>query len=640
MSRSEGPPGGRPTEDATPRPGDIETPIDPDELVAEDDAVIGRALRRSLAGVVLVGVVVAAGIYLGTRPTTQPPPETTAASAPRPVAEAALPPAVPFTDVTTTAGIRFTHVNGAYGQKLLPETMGAGVAFFDFDGDGDQDLVFVNGAPWPWAPAGDRPHDAGSALYLNDGAGRFSDATEASNLGRLTRGVYGMGVAAGDYDRDGNIDLFITAVGENRLLRNTGRGFEDVTSGAGVAGSPTEWSTGAAFFDMDGDGDLDLFVGNYVRWSQEIDLEVDFRLTGVGRAYGPPQTYEGRFPYLYRNDGGVFVDVTAGAGLEVRNPATGLPMGKALAVAPVDLNTDGRMDLVVANDTIRNFAFLNRGDGVFDEVGEIYGLAYDRNGNATGAMGIDAGYFRNDRDLGFFIGNFANEMTSVFVAQGDPGLYVDEAITEGIGAPSRRALSFGLFLFDYDLDGRLDVLQVDGHLEEQISTVDPSQSYRQPAQLYWNAGDTAERRFVLVPAETTGDLARPVVGRASAYADIDGDGDLDVVLTQAGDAPLLLRNDQATGHHWLRVALVGADGARGPIGARVELTAGGVTQRRQVMPTRSYLAQVELPITFGLGTTTEVERLVVTWPDGVVQEVPMAGAPVDRLLVVEAPAGR
>ncbi|MEE8522733.1 MAG: VCBS repeat-containing protein [Thermoanaerobaculia bacterium] len=273
------------------------------------------------------------------------------------------------------------------------------------------------------------------------------------------------------------------------------------------------------------------------------------------------------------------------AGLHVVNPATGEPMAKSLALGPADVDGDGWTDVVVANDTVQNFFFHNLGDGDeprFEEAAEAFGFAYDRNGNATGAMGVDWAHYRNDQNLGFVIGNFANEMSSVYMAQDDPIFFVDEAIGEGIGAPSRLKLTFGLFFFDTDLDGRLDLLQANGHIEDQIATVDPSQSYRQAAQLFWNSGDEG---FVPLPEEASGDLAREIVGRGAAYADVDGDGDLDVVLTQVAGPPLLLRNDQDLGHHWLRLRLEGAPPNRDAIGARVELVAGGVTQRRQVTPT-------------------------------------------------------
>ena len=600
-----------------------------EEFVPEDDAIIGRAFRYSMVVLAVVAVLGALIYFLSQRQGGEEIETGLESQAPEIVTERAEAPSVRFTDVTADAGITFSHFNGAAGDKLLPESMGGGVAFFDFDGDGDQDLLFVNSASWPHdSPASPAPE---MALYENDGAGRFADVTARAGL---DVGFYGMGVAVGDYDADGDPDLFLSAVGRNHLYRNDGGVFEDVTSVAGVGGDESEWSTSAGFFDADNDGDLDLFVGNYVVWSREIDFEQDFRLTGVGRAYGPPQNYEGTYPYFYRNESdGTFTDLTAEAGFHVANPATGRPMAKTLGVAPIDVDRDGFVDLLVANDTVRNFFFRNLGDGTFEETGELVGVAYDRTGNATGAMGVDAGHYRNDDNLGFLIGNFANEMTSVYVSQDDPAIFADEAIIEGIGAPSRRMLSFGLFLFDYDLDGRLDVLQANGHLEGEIAKVDPSQSYEQPAQLFWNAG--ADEGFEPVEAASTGDLATPIVGRGSAYADIDADGDLDVVLTQISGPPLLLRNDQDLGHHWLRLELRGRAPNREAIGAWVEIEAGGNLQRRQVMPTRSYQSQVELVLTFGLGQTDRVDAVRVTWPDGSEQTV--EGLEIDRLHTIEQP---
>jgi hypothetical protein len=604
-----------------------------------DDAIIGVAFRRSVAVIAAVAVLALAGYWLKQRSKGDAPQTAIEVSGPEAVsAPAAAAPAIPFEDVTAEAGIRYVHANGAYGDKLLPETMGGGVAVFDVDGDGDDDILFVDSGRWPHKPSG--PAQPPLALYRNDtkpgGALRFADVTAEWGLqAPFRQPLYGMGVAVGDYDGDGDRDVFVTGVGRNRLLRNDGGRFTDVTSAAGVGGAPEEWSTGAGFLDVDNDGDLDLFVCNYVRWSKEIDFKLDFRLTGVGRAFGPPQNYEGSFSYLYRNEGnGKFTDISAEAGIHVLNPATKAPMAKSLAIAPVDVDGDGWMDILVANDTVRKFFFHNRGaakDGgpLFEEAGETFGLAYDRNGNATGAMGADSAYHRNDPNLAFAIGNFANEMSSFYVAQGDPKFYVDEAITEGIGAPSRLMLTFGLLFFDADLDGRQDLLQVNGHVEEEIGKVDPSQAYRQPAQLFWNAGDAG---FELLPDAGIGDLTRRIVGRGAAYADFDADGDLDLVLTQIAGSPLLLRNEQATGHHWLRVRLTGEDGNRDAIGAWVELKAGGATQRRQVMPTRSYLSQVESTLTFGLGSAQAVEALEVTWPDGTKQAVSVPG--VDRLLTV------
>ena len=597
------------------------------------EAVIKRAFRRSLVGIVLAVVLI--GLFWVVTRERPRSPELTEAELEGPVAveqpaTAEVPPEVRFADITRSAGIDFVHVNGAYGERLMPETMGSGGAFLDYDNDGDQDLFLVNSRYWAGHEGEDQPLQG---LYQNDGQGRFREVTAEAGLDLQ---LFGMGVAVADYDGDGRDDLFLTTLGRNLLLHNEGGRFRDVTAAAGVAGADDMWSASAAFLDYDKDGDLDLFVVNYVKWSPRIDLEIDFRLTGLGRAYGAPLHFVGTNSYLYRNQGdGRFTDVSALACIEVDDPVSGHAVGKGLGVAPVDYDRDGWVDLIVANDTVRNFLFHNQGDGTFEEIGAFEGIAYDRNGKATGGMGIDAAYFREDGDLGVAIGNFANEMSSLFATAGGRPPFADEAVLEGLGPASRLALTFGVLFLDYDLDGRLDLLQANGHLEHEINKVQPSQHYAQPPQLFWNCGETCRSRFLLV--EDPGDLARPLVGRGAAYADIDGDGDLDLLITQNGRRPALFRNDRDTGHHWLRVKLVGRGGNRNAIGAWIELEAEGSTHRRQVMPARGYLSQVELPVTFGLGATSRVDALRITWPDGTRQELVPAG--VDRLLVIEHPAG-
>ena len=580
----------------------------------DTDASMAQALKRSIAALVLLGCLAGGAIGWLSTPAIHPP---TSALQARPTGSA-HPPRVRFTDVTSQAGIGFVHVNGAQGAKLLPETMGGGVAAFDFDGDGDADLLFVNGTGWD----GREPRGT-CVLYRNDtppgGEIHFTDVTSDSGLDVP---MYGMGVACGDYDGDGRVDLFITGVGENRLYRNRGGGrFMDVTAGSGIA-RETSWSTAAAWLDVDRDGDLDLFVGHYVDWSPELDRRVNVTQAGGGRVYGQPWNYPGTFPRLYRNDtaaGGLprFTDVSEHSGLRVKNPVTGQPVAKTLAVAPVDLNDDGWIDLVVANDTVQNFVFTNRHDGTFAEVGVQAGVAFDTYGHPRGAMGIDAARFREDDALGIAIGNFANEMNALYVSHPgrDQMVFTDEALAEGIGSASRHLLKFGLFFFDYDLDGRLDVLTANGHLDEDIERVQPDARYRQPAQLFWNAGSGPT--FVPVPAEMAGpDLFVPRVGRGSVYADFDRDGDPDVVMTQVGGRPVLLRNDQQLGRHWLRLRLIGRGGNTGAIGAWVRARVDGRTLARQVMPTRSYLSQSELTVSLGLGERTRPEGLQVRWPDG------------------------
>ncbi len=624
---------------ATDQPVPTEVEPEEEELAHYDDRVIGQAFRWSAVALVILALGGVGIVYWMTRPPAPVPAQLTELTAPTTRAQTiAEIPTAKFSNVTTSGGIVFEHNNGAYGDKLLPETMGGGVAFLDYDKDGRPDLLFVNSTDWPWhRRSGTVPT---MALYHNEGDGHFRDATIGSGL---DVSFYGMGAATGDYDNDGYVDLFLTAVGQNHLFHNNGNGtFRDVTEEAKVGGVPQQWSTSAAWIDYNNDGLLDLFVCNYVRWSKEIDLEVGYKLVGVGRAYGQPMNFEGAFPYLYRNDGnGKFTDVSDQCGIAVKNPATGVPAAKSLGVAPVDLDGDGWIDLVVANDTVQNFVFHNQQNGSFKEIGALAGMAYDSNGQTRGAMGIDSGCFRNDQALGIAIGNFANEMTALYVSQETPArrgfpIFTDEAITEGIGPASRLLLKFGIFFFDYDLDGRLDVLTANGHLEEEISKIQASQHYAQPAQLFWNAGPSQPGCFLPVPTEKCGvDLVKPIVGRGSAFADIDGDGDLDVVLTQVGGPPLLLRNEQQLSHHWLRVKLIGKKNNRDAIGAWVKVRLGGETLSRQVMPTRSYLSQSELPLTFGLGQHERVDGAEVVWPGGKVQKLDPGQLVFDRETTIE-----
>ncbi len=603
-------------------------PIPPDIPTPEDDAVIAEALRRSLVVLAILGLITAGVVWWLSRPSRHEESHQTPLTAPshfRPDAVASAP-QVHFSDVTRDAGIQFQHFNGATGRKFLPETMGGGVAFFDMDQDGDPDLLFINSSSWPNDSATSRSTVPTCALYENDGRGHFKEVTTGSGFDVP---LYGMGVACGDYDNDGLVDVFITAVGGCRLFHNEGLGrFRDVTSTAGIAGAPTDWSTAAAWLDYDRDGDLDLFVGNYVSWSPELDLEVNNQLVGGGRAYGRPWNFPGTFPHLYRNDSttGIprFVDVSAGSGLQVKNPATGVPIAKTLAVAPIDLNQDGWIDLVLANDTVQNFVFTNRHDGTFREVGAQTGIAFDAYGQTRGAMGIDAARFRNDEALGIAIGNFANEMNALYVSQLGSrrgGLYfADEAVTEGLGPASRLLLKFGLFFFDYDLDGRLDVLTANGHLDEEIEKVQAGVTYRQPAQLFWNAGGA--QTFLEVGVDQCGpDLFVPRVGRGSACADIDGDGDLDVIMTQVAGPPVLLRNDLSPGRTWVKFRLIGTRNNRDAIGTWIRVRSGGRVMERQVMPTKSYLSQSELPITIGLGYAAAIDGVDVQWPGGGWQSV-------------------
>src|SRR5678815_3317185 len=324
----------------------------------------------------------------------------------RSTVEVALP-KVKFTDITAEAGIKFKHCNGGYGEKLLPETMGSGAAFFDYDNDGDQDLLLINSCYWPWKrPAGTEKDTPTSALYQNDGKGKFKDVTADAGL-NLT--CYGMGVAIGDYNSDGWLDVFISAVGQNHLLKNDHGKFTDVSAEAGVAGVPEQWSTSCGFLDYNNDGLLDLFVCNYIKWSRKIDQSLGSTLDGENRAYAPPVPFEGAYCYLYRNEGeGKFKDVSEEMGIHVQNSATKVPVGKSLGVSFADLDRDGYIDIIVANDTVQNFLFHNLKGEKFKEIGKESGIAFGPEGQARGAMGSDVAAFRTNGTYGILIGNFAN----------------------------------------------------------------------------------------------------------------------------------------------------------------------------------------------------------------------------------------
>ncbi len=582
-------------------------------------------------------VGLAGGLLLGSgcgTPTAEPViPKAQAPLAPKRVEPAQIP-AVKFVDITKDAGISFVHNNSMAGDKLLPETMGSGCAFLDYDGDGDQDLLLINGQSWPdKAEPGEKPSI--QALYQNDGKGKFTDVTETAGL---AVSLSGMGAAVADFDNDGDPDIYITTVNGGRLFRNESGVFTDVTEALNAAGGGG-WLTSAAFFDMENDGDLDLFLCRYVSWSPEFDRAQSFPLAGVGRGYGPPTAFEGSFCTLLRNDGERFTDVSQESGVQVRTFDLKQPTAKSLGVAPWDIDGDGLVDLAVANDTVPNFLFHNLGDGKFEEIATTSGVAFDVAGAARGAMGIDWGHFLNNDTLALAIGNFANEMTALYVSE-DPArmLFSDQANLFGLGAPTQNPLKFGLFFFDYDLDGRLDLLSVNGHLETDIEKTQDSMTYRQPAQLFWNSGKRGPTLFSLVGPDKAGpDLFQPIVGRGSAYADIDGDGDLDLCLTDNGGPARLLRNEGGTENHWLRLKLVGHASNRDAIAARISVKTGEVTQRRQLFPSKGYLSSVELPITFGLGQSMYADEIQITWPSG--KTTTLSSLDADRSITVDEESG-
>jgi hypothetical protein len=522
-------------------------------------------------------------------------------------------PTIPqFTDATASAGIRFSHTNGAFGKKYLPETLGSGVALLDVDNDGWQDILLVNSRNWP----GRTGAATYPALYRNNRNGTFSDITRTAGLAVE---MYGLGVTAADYDNDGDADVYITALGPNHLFRNDGNGhFEDVTVRAGV-GDPG-FSTSALWFDYDRDGRLDLFVGNYVEWSSEKDLFCT--LNGKAKSYCTPESYKGQSPTLYRNLGdGSFENVTRKAGLYD-------PSAKTLGVALIEYDNDGHLDVFAANDTQPNRLYRNKGDGTFTDVGVMAGVAFNDAGKARAAMGVDAADYDASGRQSLIIGNFSNEMMALYSNEGN-GLFVDEAPASTIGRASLLRLTFACFFFDVDLDGLLDIFAANGHVADDIATVQPTIAYAQPPLLFRNLG---KKKFEDVSTRVGEAFARPAVGRGAAYGDYDNDGDLDLILTANNGSARLFRNDR-TVNHALRVTLTGSPSNRDAIGAKVRVVrVTGLPVSAMVKTGSGYLSQSELPLTFGLGAATRVGGIEVTWPNGRTERLP--GAAADQSLTI------
>jgi hypothetical protein len=523
------------------------------------------------------------------------------ASLAAPALGAADPLGFQLVDVTARAGLAFHHNSGAYGGKLLPETMGSGCAFLDYDGDGWQDILLVNGMDWP----GHERARSTLQLYRNNRNGTFTDVTKAAGLDVA---LYGMGVAVGDWDNDGFPDLLITCVGQNRLFRNTGKGaFVDVTRSSGLGGREA-FSTSAAWVDIDRDGRLDLFVCNYVKWSAEHDVFCS--LDGRQKSYCTPEAYRGETCWLFRNNGdGTFTDVTATSGVFDTS-------SKSLGVVAVDVDRDGWPDLFVTNDTQPNKLYRNQHDGTFREAAVEAGVAFDRDGKARAGMGVDVGDLDGSGRPAFAVTNFDNEMIGLF-RPGGPGLYTDAAMAARIGAASRNTLGFGCVFADLDLDGALDLVIANGHIDDTVRNIRGNVGYAQAPHLFLNQGDGTFRDAA---AQAGADFASPAVGRGLARGDFDRDGDVDLLITANHGPARLFRNDQQAGRRSIRFRLVGTASNRDAIGATVHIVAGGIAQSRFVTSASSYLSQSELPLTFGLGRRTQVEQVVVTWPSGATEE--------------------
>lgn len=506
---------------------------------------------------------------------------------------------IQFADIAQAAGIRFTHNNGAFGKRYLPETLGPGCAFIDYDGDGYPDILLVNGANWP----GHGKSASTLKLYHNNRNGTFTDVTAKSGL---AISLYGLGAAVGDYDNDGHDDVFITALGQSHLFHNNGNGtFTDVTRQVGLLG-PNEFSTTAAWVDYDKDGRLDLLVANYVQWTPQTDIYCT--LDGTRKSYCTPESYKGSSVRLWHNVGGKFEDVTKSAGLFDTT-------SKSLGVTVLDYDGDGWPDIVMANDTQPNKLYRNNGNGTFAERAVQAGIAFSEDGVARAGMGVDAGDYDRSGRPSIVISNFSNQMLSLYHNEGK-GLFVDEAARADVGRPSLLTLGFACFFYDYDLDGWPDLFVGNGHIEQDVERVQKRIKYRQTPHLFRNLGNG---KFDEVNATVGSGFASPKVARGAAYADFDNDGDLDLLLMTNGGPAYLYRNDGVSNNS-IRISLHGTKSNRDGIGAVVRVTSGNAKQW-QMLKNGGYLSSNELVLTFGLGKSTKANAIEVDWPSGQVDKL-------------------
>ena len=525
-------------------------------------------------------------------------------------------PKIPFKNVTVESGIVFAHDRGLTDERLLPETFGSGCAVIDLNSDDLSDLVFINSKPWEWS----EESSAGTSMlsaWLNLGGMQFRDVTKQYGL---NLSLYGMGAAVADFDNDGDDDLYVTAVGRNILLRNDGDSFTDISQASGTAGPEASWGTSASWLDFDNDGDLDLFVANYVQWTPELERIVDAVTFSGAPRFGSPDAYPGTVPQFYRNDGeGVFTEIGAAAGL---TDAT-----KSLGIALLDIDDDHFIDIFVANDGVADQLWKNSGSSTFEDIAFISGVALSDTGAARAGMGVDIACFRNDGTHAIAVGQYENEMTALFVSdENDPKMFCDDAIASGLGRDSLADLTWGIRWADFDLDGRLDLLTINGHTEQSDQHMFRPGQYLQEPQIYWNGGPESARELIPLSENERGkDLFERISGRSLAVADLDNDGDLDIVTASSGATAQVLRNDLVTeDRHWLQIELIGKSANRSAIGSTIDVIANGVTQSRLVSSSRGYLSSSPLVQTFGLGTSAAVETATVTWPDGSQQQLTLS----------------
>jgi hypothetical protein len=525
---------------------------------------------------------------------------------------AAPAPDVHFTDATPALGIDFKQENSATSNKYLLETMGGGVALFDYDNDGRLDAFFTNGAKLedPMA-AGKAPDKSDrrfwNRLFRQAADGTFQDVTEKAGLSGMPQNRYGMGAAVGDYDNDGFPDLYVTNYGANTLYRNNGDGtFTDVTARAGVAASG--WSASAGFFDADNDGRLDLFVTRYVEWTFQNNGHCGEKKPGY-RAYCHPDNYEATTNILYRNNGdGTFADVSARAGIAV-------PGGKGLGVAFADYDQDGFTDVYVANDSVQSFLFRNNRDGTFSEVGLLVGVGFNEDGKTFAGMGVDFADYDNDGRADIVVTDLSNERYRLF-RQGGDGSFQDATHSSGVGAATLPFSGWSTRFFDYDNDGWKDVFVAQGHVMDTIEKTAPNLSYQQPPLLLRNRSG----RFVRVtPGEV---FQKDWAGRGAAFGDLDNDGDVDVMVSNVGQRALVLRNEGGNRDHWLGIRVVGRTSNRDGIGCRVKVvSASGLTQHFTVNTAVGYLSASPAELRVGLGGEARASLVEIRWPSGAVQKL-------------------
>jgi enediyne biosynthesis protein E4 len=532
-----------------------------------------------------------------------------------------LPITVHYTDIRKDAGITFRQDSTQTDQKYYLETMGTGVGWIDYDRDGLMDLYFVQSAATdiykPSSPLR-------SALYHNNGDGSFTDVTEKAGVGG--EGHYGQGVAVGDFDNDGYPDLYVTGYDRAILYHNNGNGtFTDVTAKAGVA-DDGGWSTSAGWFDYDKDGWLDLVVTNYIEWTPKRNLWCGERAPGY-RSYCNPNNYKGQRTKLYHNNhNGTFTDVSDNSGV-------GKPESKGMGVVLADFNNDGWPDIAIANDTWPNFLFLNNRDGTFRDVSLISGLAVSEDGRYEAGMGIDAADVDGDGLLDVYITHLDFELNRLYLNNGDE-TFTDATYRSGIGNTAVRLSGVAAKFIDYDNDGWMDILQLNGAMLDNVNLYHSEVSYKEPMLMFRNLGKSHFQKTsdLLGP-----DFMRPVAGRGLATADFDNDGDIDIAANNRGDYPALLRNDGGNANHWLEVLLVGTQSNRDGIGAVLKLTSEGFEHVEQAEGGASYMSASDPRIHFGLGKRSKIESLVITWPTGHADK--LTNVPVDKIICVKEGAG-